>query len=47
MNSFQELRDSIVTNEYRREYSKGGLTIHRGFYSPSCVWDAMAIQIRC
>lgn len=37
MNSFQKLRDSIVANEYRREYSKGGVTIHRGFYSPSSL----------
>ncbi len=35
--SFSELRDSIEPQAVRREYSKGGLTLHRGFYSPSAL----------
>ena len=34
-NSFQELNEIITQKAYRKEYSKGGTTIHRGFYSPS------------
>ena len=34
-NSFEELSKKVSEKAYRYEYSKGGLTIHRGFYSPS------------
>ena len=33
--SFQKLNKDIESKIYRREYSKGGATLHRGFYSPS------------
>lgn len=36
-NSFQELNASIDSKAYRKEYSKGGATLHRGFYSPSSL----------
>ena len=32
---FQELNDSADALTCRKEYGRGGLTIHRGFYSPS------------
>lgn len=33
--SFPKLYDDIEPKVFRREYSKGGACIHRGFYSPS------------
>lgn len=33
--SYHELNKAIESRIYRREYSKGGKNIHRGFYSPS------------
>ena len=36
-NSFQQLNEDAIANANRREYSKGGETIHRGFYSPSSL----------
>ncbi len=35
--SFKKLNADISAKAYRREYSKGGETIHRGFYSPSSL----------
>ena len=37
VNSFHELNKDIDAKTYRREYSKGGECIHRGFYSPSAA----------
>lgn len=34
-----ELKDSAEKETVRCEYSKGGLTIHRGYYCPSPVYD--------
>jgi len=34
-NSFDDLHKDIEIRTHRREYSKGGTTLHRGFYSPS------------
>ena len=36
-NSYQELSEYIALNEIKRQYAKGGATIHRGFYSPSSL----------
>jgi len=33
--SFNELNKDVELRAYRREYSKGGLGYHRGYYSPS------------
>ena len=35
--SFQELFANVDDKAYRKEYAKGGATIHRGFYSPSSL----------
>ncbi|MDD4474431.1 MAG: hypothetical protein PHV95_01395 [Eubacteriales bacterium] len=35
--SFQELNASIASKAYKWKYSKGGATLHRGFYSPSSL----------
>lgn len=35
--SFESLHKDIESKVCRREYSKGGETIHRGFYSPSSL----------
>ncbi len=35
--SFQELQAFVDLNAYRKEYSKGGVTLHRGYYSPSSL----------
>ncbi len=32
---YQEFNTAVKASAYRREYAKGGLTIHRGYYSPS------------
>lgn len=36
-NAYKELYANVLKEEYRREYAKGGVTIHRGFYSPSSL----------
>jgi len=35
--SFEKFFMDVSAEEYKREYSKGGATIHRGYYSPSCL----------
>lgn len=35
--SFERLNEEISSKAYRYEYSKGGLSLHRGFYSPSSL----------
>lgn len=35
LNLFNELSKDVDSKVYRREYAKGGTTLHRGFYSPS------------
>ena len=34
---FERLNAEISVKAYRYEYSKGGLSLHRGFYSPSSL----------
>ena len=36
-NLYHELSKNIESNVYRREYAKGGINLHRGFYSPSAM----------
>ncbi len=33
--SFEKLHDEMKPREYRREYAKGSVGLHRGYYSPS------------
>ena len=35
--SFEKLSDDILSKGIRKEYSKGGVTLHRGLYSPSSL----------
>lgn len=37
-NSFDKLYAEVSSKTFRHEYSKGGLTIHRGFYTPSSLY---------
>jgi len=36
-NSFHDLNKDIDSKVCRREYAKGGATLHRGYYSPSAA----------